>query len=254
MATSDSSMATSRSLLLSFILAAAAAQSHEAASPSACQTAAAQPAMENAKAALERNPSDLRRRFALADAWSDAGCFSDALQVLQSAGAAQQGNRELETRLRVAKSLVGEEHFFDDLDRASGAAKLKRDTFRCTSLGDLDACNEAVSMSPEDPALLIADGDALARAKRPADALSRYRRAATLVPDKAEVDTKINAAEAELPAAHPDVAMVAGRARHQAVAGAARPSSAANLQIAQSNAAATPIRRYSNAAPETRSH
>jgi hypothetical protein len=247
-------MATSRSLLLSFMLAAAAAQSHEAASPSACQTAAAQPAMENAKAALDRDPSDLRRRFALADAWSDAGCFNDALQVLQSAGAAQQGNRELETRLRVAKSLVGEEHFFDDLDRASGAAKLKRDTFRCTSLGDLDACNEAVSMSPEDPALLIADGDALARAKRPADALSRYRRAAALVPDKAEVDTKINAAEAELPAAQPDVAMVAGSARRQAVAGAARPNSAANLQIAQSNAAATPTRRYSNAAPETRSH
>jgi tetratricopeptide (TPR) repeat protein len=247
-------MATSRSLLLTFVLASAAARPHEAASPTACQTAATQPAIENAKATLDRNPSDLRKRFALADAWSDAGCFNDALQVLQSAGAAHQGNRELETRLRVAKSLVGEEHFFDDLDRASGAAKLKRDTFRCTSLGDLDACNEAVGLSPDDPALLIADGDALARAKRPADAISRYRHAAAFVPDKAEVETKINAAEAQLSAAQPDVAMVAGSARHQPVAHAARPSSAANLQIARTNAAETPTRRYSNAAPETRSH
>jgi Flp pilus assembly protein TadD len=247
-------MATSKSLILTCLLASAAAESHEAASPSTCQAASTQPAIANAKIALDRDPSDLRRRFGLADAWSDAGCFNDALQVLQSAGSAHQGNKELETRLRVAKSLVGEEHFFDDLDRASGAAKLKRDTFRCTSLGDLDACNEAVSLSPDDPALLIADGDALARAKRPADAISHYRRAATLVPDKAEIDMKINAAEAQLSAAQPDVAMDSGAARRQPTTGAARRSSAANLQIARTNAAAAPTRRYSNAAPETQSH
>jgi tetratricopeptide (TPR) repeat protein len=243
-----------KTIILTFVLAFAAAESHEAASPSSCQNAATRPAIANAKAALDRTPSDLRKRFGLADAWSDAGCFNDALQVLQSAEATNQGNKELDTRLRVAKSLVGEEHFFDDLDRASVGAKLKRDTFRCTSLGDLDACNAAVGMSPDDPALLIAGGDALARAKRPADAISHYRRAAALVPDKTEIDMKINAAEAQLPAAQPDVAAVSGAVRRRATAGASGPSSAANLQIARTNASATPTRRYSNAAPDTRSH
>lgn len=233
----------------------AAGAVHEAASVSACQTASVQPPIANAKAALARNPTDLRTRFALADAWSDAGCFNDALAVLQSTDATEQGNKEYQTRLRVAKSLVGEERFFDDLDRANSEAKLKRDTFRCTTLADLEACNEAVGLRPNDPALLIADGDALSRAQRPADALGRYRRAATLLPDKTEIDAKINATEAELASSQPNPSIAlnseAPRRRRQA---AARPHTARGaLQIARTNPSDT-ARHYSNAEPEASSH
>jgi tetratricopeptide (TPR) repeat protein len=252
-------MAISKIRFLSFVLASAAASasaaaaSHEAASPSACESAATQPAITNAKAALARNPSDLPTRFGLADAWSDAGCFNDALQVLQGAGTAHQGNKELQTRLRVAKSLIGEEHFFDALDRANLEAKLKRDTFRCTTLADLDACSDAVRMRPDDPALLIADGDALSRAQRPADAIGHYRRAAALVQDKTEIDMKINAAEAQLSSSQADAALASDAARQQRQpAGPVQGNTGAALQIARTSREAT--LRYSNAERESSSH
>jgi hypothetical protein len=149
-------MATSRILALLLVLACAPAWSREAASTSECQAAAAKPAMAGALAKAARDPGDLRAQFALADAWSDAGCFNDAVTVLQSAATAHPENAELQTRLRVAKSLVGEEHFFDDLDRADSEARLKRAVFRCENLSDLEACRDALRVKPDDPAVLAA--------------------------------------------------------------------------------------------------
>ncbi|MDP9064679.1 MAG: hypothetical protein M3O06_02295, partial [Pseudomonadota bacterium] len=145
------------------------------------------------------------------------------------------------TRLRVAKSLVGEEHYFNNLDRATNEAKLKRDVFRCATLSDLDACREATSLSPDDPATLLAAGDAYARLKRPSEALGQYRRAAALLTDKTEVVKKINAAEAQLAALGP--AAPAGSPT--------RISRRAPVRTASS----TPVRRrYTNAAPDSSSH
>jgi thioredoxin-like negative regulator of GroEL len=105
-------------------LMAATAGAREAASPSSCQAAGAQSPIADLKAEVTDSPDDLKMLFSLADAWSDAGCFSDALQALQRAAPAHPGNKELETRLRVARSVVGEEHYFDDLDRANEAARV----------------------------------------------------------------------------------------------------------------------------------
>jgi tetratricopeptide (TPR) repeat protein len=238
-------MVTNKIIVAVLLLAAAAAQSRAAVSPASCQAAAAQPAMQSAKAALDRNPSDLRTRFNLADAWSDAGCFNEAVQVLQSAQQQHPGSKELETRLRVAKSLVGEQTYFDNLDRADAEAKLKRDAFRCNTLADLDACSEAARMKPDDATLLIAQADALVRAKRPAEAIGRYRRAATLVPDQAELAAKISAAEAQLPPAE-----LAGAA--PAVQPPVKP--APLLRVARASAGDAPARQYSNAEPLALSH
>jgi Flp pilus assembly protein TadD len=107
-------------------------------------------------------------------------------------------------------------------DRAA-AVTLKRDAARCRAHANLDACYDAIRWSPGDPALLVALGDALERARRPADAVRNYRRAATLAPDTPGLADKIRAAEAKL----------------------ARRAPAANGASGK---------RYSNAAPETRSH
>jgi cytochrome c-type biogenesis protein CcmH/NrfG len=107
-------------------------------------------------------------------------------------------------------------------------AALKRDTTRCHAYSDIDACYNAVRWNPGDPALLIALGDALVRAKRPADALRNYHRAAALVPNMHGLAAKISAAEAKLnpPKRAPATAAVnASAAKH-----------------------------YSNAAPEAQSH
>jgi cytochrome c-type biogenesis protein CcmH/NrfG len=109
----------------------------------------------------------------------------------------------------------------------AAAATLKRDTARCRGQADLDACYDAIRWSPGDPALLVALADALVRAKRPADAIRNYRRAAALAPDMPGVAAKISAVEAKLSAMR-----APGRAFGNGSRG----------------------KRYSNAAPETQSH
>jgi cytochrome c-type biogenesis protein CcmH/NrfG len=104
----------------------------------------------------------------------------------------------------------------------AAAAAAKRDSTRCVMQAELDACNDAIRRNPSDPELLVALADALVRAKRPADALRHYRRAAALAPHMPGLAAKLNEAENQLAAERTPV----------------------------------PARRtrYSNVAPETQSH
>jgi cytochrome c-type biogenesis protein CcmH/NrfG len=104
-------------------------------------------------------------------------------------------------------------------------ARLKRDTTRCRAHSDIDACYNAVRWNPGDPALLVLLGDALVRAKRPADALRNYHRAAVLAPNMRGLTAKISAADAML-----------------------------TPKRAPATAAANAVKHYSNAAPEAQSH
>jgi Flp pilus assembly protein TadD len=236
---------------LSMIFDGSLTWSREASSPSACQAAASLPPLANALRAARSDPHDLSAAFNLADAWSDAGCVVDSLHVLESARSLNPTDKELDTRLRVARSLVGEANFFDNLDRADAQAKLKRDTFRCTTLSDLASCSEALHMKPDDPVLLVAHGDALMAANRPADAVTRYRLAAVLAPDSPGLAAKINAATAQLPSAAqlpsstqlPLTAKKSGRA-----------ASTPAVRVARADKQENPPRHYSNADPETQSH
>jgi len=110
----------------------------------------------------------------------------------------------------------------------SADATIKRDFERCRTYANLDACDDAIRWNPTDPALLVAQGDALVRARRPADAIRAYRRAAALSPSMGGIDARISAAEARIAAAR------ATRARPAPVV-------------------ATP-KTFSNAAPESQSH
>jgi tetratricopeptide (TPR) repeat protein len=190
-------MATNRLLALLLACLCRAALAHEAASPAACQAAAGQPAIAEAKAGLDANPTDLHLRLKLADAWGDAGCFSEALQVLQAAEASNPGDKELQTRLRVARSLVSEQGYFDSMDRAAKNATLARATFRCANLADVNSCDEALNMKPDDPELLIAKADALVQLKRPGDAIGIYRAALPMSADREAVNAKIALAESQ---------------------------------------------------------
>jgi cytochrome c-type biogenesis protein CcmH/NrfG len=102
------------------------------------------------------------------------------------------------------------------------AAAAKRDSARCVSQADVDACNDAIRRNPSNPQLLVALADALVRVKRPADAVRNYRRAAALAPHMPGLAAKLSDAESQLVSARTPV----------------------------------PARRtrYSNAAPETQSH
>jgi Flp pilus assembly protein TadD len=102
---------------------------------------------------------------------------------------------------------------------SASAAALKRNYASCSAEANLDACYDAIRWNPTDPVLLVATGDALMRAGRPADAIRDYRRAAQLAPATHGIAAKISKAEARLAAL-----------------------------------TASMNRRFSNAAPETQSH
>jgi cytochrome c-type biogenesis protein CcmH/NrfG len=101
-------------------------------------------------------------------------------------------------------------------------AAAKRDSARCVTQADVDACNDAIRRNPSNPQLLVALADALLRAKRPADAVRNYRRAAALAPHMPGLAAKLSDAESQLA---PERIPVPARRT-----------------------------RYSNAAPETQSH
>jgi hypothetical protein len=81
----------------------------------------------------------------------------------------------------------------------TAGVKLNTDFRRCRA-GGIDACYDAIRYRPSDPLLLSALGDALLRAKRPADALRAYQRVAILAPNMPGVVAKIGALEAKLSA------------------------------------------------------
>jgi len=132
------------------------------------------------------------------------------------------------------------EHFFDHLDRASAADRLRQASARCTDQHELDACDDALRLKPDDPALLVAQGDALMRAKRPADAIERYRLAAVIAPGENDVTAKLAAAEGLLQTA--------------AAPAPAPAESPTPLRAASGLGTSGTLRRYSNAAPEAQSH
>ena len=106
------------------------------------------------------------------------------------------------------------------------------DASRCLAHAGIDACNDAIRHSPSNPTLLIALGDAELQAKRPADALRHYRRAAQLAPALPGLNAKITATEARL---HPPHNAVAGRAAKPAP-GAARNKAYSNVDpVAESH-------------------
>jgi cytochrome c-type biogenesis protein CcmH/NrfG len=107
------------------------------------------------------------------------------------------------------------------------AAALKRDTVRCSTQADVEACYNAIRHSPNDPALLVSLGDALVRAQRFEDSIRNYRRAAVIAPGMSGIASKISAAQEK---------MASRRAP-------ARPTGSAVAD-----------RRFSNAAPEAQSH
>jgi predicted Zn-dependent protease len=108
-------------------------------------------------------------------------------------------------------------------------AALKRDFESCRAYANVDACYDAIRWNPTDPVLQIALGDALMLAKRPADAIRAYRRAAAAAPATPGIAAKISAAEARL-------------------------SSQQRQNRPAHSAAADTGKRFSNTEPEAQSH
>ena len=171
-------MVISRALAFALVLALALLRTaladtgqHAAAS---CQIDSQPKTVTDAWAAFKSHPNELETQLAVADALIDQGCYKEAVPVLEAGLAQRPRSSELQSRLRAARSMLNEEHFFEGLGNAQETAKLQHSVMRCTKLSDVSACDDALHMKPDDPQLVIAKGDALAHSGRPADAILVY--------------------------------------------------------------------------------
>jgi len=68
---------------------------------------------------------------------------------------------------------------------------------RCVKFSELVSCDAALSMKPNDPGLLVAEGDALLQLRRPGEAIGVYRNAVKTGAARDAVDLKIAAAQGQ---------------------------------------------------------
>lgn len=160
----------------------------------ACQNT---PAVNTARQALEGNAKDLNVRFALADALIAGSCFGSAVHVLEAGEELHGRNAKLQGRLREARSMLGEQQYFEELNRAEESARLSRNVLRCSKLAEVRACDEALQLKPDDPDIMVSKADALLQSKKPIDALALYRRVRTIAPGHPSLEPKIAAAIAQ---------------------------------------------------------
>ena len=153
------------------------------------------PTIVVARAGLDREPEALEPRLALAAALRDQGCYAAAVQVLEEGAGLHAANEEFQARLRTARSNVTEQQYIEGLGQAEEAAKAQRNLLRCAQLSDLAACDDALKERPNDPQILAAQGDALLKANRSAEAAVAYRRASAIEPANRALTAKISAAE-----------------------------------------------------------
>lgn len=183
--------------LLCVLAGMGVARAHEQPKEGACAAASQQPEIATAREALRRAPDELKVRFGLADLLIDATCYDEAVHVLEDGVAIHARNDELQKRLRTARSLISERQFFEGLDQAELDAKLSRHVLRCTRFADVEACDQALAIKPDNVGVVIARGDALLKSQRPLEALDAYRRASALDPSNAEVAAKISTAQTQ---------------------------------------------------------
>jgi hypothetical protein len=203
-------------LMLLFSLLCAPALAHGTAP---CKST---PAIVAGKQIVERAPEVLDTRLNLAELLVDAGCYRDALELLQAGSQWHLRDEKVQTRLRLVRSLLDESRAASAVDeqQARSHAQRSRDALRCTRFSDLTACERSLVDSPGDPALIAATAAARARRVEPERVPATAVTVAALLPAEGPTETEAVAAPPPQP----------------------RPAKAAQLE------------RYSNIEPRTRSN
>jgi tetratricopeptide (TPR) repeat protein len=165
-----------------------------AASESACVKGGQQnPDIATRKSTLQRSPTLLGTRIELANLLEKAGCYDEAVHMLEEGQKYNPYNPTLLFSLRRARNMVKEEHHLEDVDQAEASARLNRKMERCTREREIAACDEVLSQQPNNTKILIAKGDALMKEHRPTEAWKAYIRANELAPNDTALTAKLQA-------------------------------------------------------------
>ncbi len=145
------------------------------------------------KTALQRSPTLIGQRIELANLLEKAGCYDEAVHLLEEGQKYNPFSPALLFSLRRARNMAREEHFLEGIKQAEASARLKRKMERCTRERDVAACDEVLSQQPNNTKILIAKGDALVETHRPAEASKAYLRANELAPNDTALTGKLQA-------------------------------------------------------------
>jgi tetratricopeptide (TPR) repeat protein len=145
------------------------------------------------KTALQRSPTLLGTRIELANLLEKAGCYNEAVHLLEEGQKYNPYNPTLLFTLRRARGMAKEEHHLEDADQAEASARLNRKMERCTHEHEVAACDEVLSQQPNNAKILIAKGDALMKEHRGAEAWKTYIRASELAPKDTALSSKLQA-------------------------------------------------------------
>ena len=163
-----------------------------AASESTCVKGGQQnPDIAAQKTVLQRSPTLLGTRIELAKLLEKAGCYDEAVHMLEEGQKYNPYNPTLLFSLRRARSMVKEEHHLEDTDQAEASARLNRKMERCTREHEVASCDEVLSQQPNNIKILIAKGDALMKEHRGAEAWKAYIRASELAPNDTALSSKL---------------------------------------------------------------
>jgi len=98
-----------------------------AASRSTCVNGGQQnPDIAAGKTELQRSPTRLGKRMELANLLEKAGCYDEAIHLLEEGRKYNPFNPTLLFSLRRARNMVKEEHYLEGIDRAEAGARLNR--------------------------------------------------------------------------------------------------------------------------------
>jgi tetratricopeptide (TPR) repeat protein len=149
------------------------------------------------KSALQRSPTQLGKRMELAKLLEKAGCYDEAVRLLEEGKKYNPYNPTLLFSLHRARNWAEEEHYLEGVHQAEASARLNRRMERCTSEHEVAACDEILSQQPNNSKIIIAKGDALVMAHRPAEALKAYIKARELTPNNTTLAGKLQALQAQ---------------------------------------------------------
>jgi tetratricopeptide (TPR) repeat protein len=114
---------------------------------------------------------------------------------------------------------------------AAAETRLDATVSRCIKLSELVSCAAALSLKPNDPVLLVAEGDALVQLRRPGEAIGVYRNAIKSGAVQDVVDPKITVAQGHRRSLLDECETQAGAAAERACEAAWLPGAPDELKV-----------------------
>jgi hypothetical protein len=121
------SLAAAASLLT---LPATTSLAHDGSDPTCVQGGRQNPDIVARRAALKKTPTMLGKRMELAKLLQKAGCYDDAMHLLEDGQKYNPLSPILLLSLRRARNLAGEEHYLEGVERAEATARLNKNMQR----------------------------------------------------------------------------------------------------------------------------